>query len=77
MRSAESAISKMAAAGNFCGHSSAITLLNIPFEPREAKPFARETRQRIQSEAGCDVEEVVEQINKCSSSITDLRVVLV
>jgi len=40
-RQAESVILKVAAAESCCGRSYAITLLNILFEPREAKPHLR------------------------------------
>ena len=33
-----SGISKAGLAGSSCGHNSATTLPNIPFEPREAEP---------------------------------------
>ena len=34
----ESGFSRAGPAENSCGHSSATTLQNIPFEPREAEP---------------------------------------
>ena len=37
----ENGILKAALAGSSCGHSSAITLPNTLFEPREAKPRLR------------------------------------